>query len=260
MKAKKILIYYFSGTGNTLLAVKEMAKTFREAGREVSLRRLEKSDPARVDLSGLLGLAFPVAVQSTYPFIWEFLEKLPEGRGAGVFMVDTLAAFSGGIVGPLGKMLRKKGYRTIGAKEIRMPSNFYPRRLDPEKNARKRERGLKKAREYARALLSGEARWGRVPFLSDLVKILSRNRHPWKYMSRLGRGFTVDEERCSRCRSCVELCPVGNIRMEDYPIFADRCQQCMRCISFCPRNAISNPAKHSLIYRAVSLAEMPGGG
>ncbi len=257
---KKILIYYFSGTGNTLLAVKEMAKTFRKAGMEVLLHRLEKSDPSRVDLNSTLGLAFPVAVQSTYPFVWDFLEKLPEGKGAEVFMVDTLAAFSGGIVGPLRNLLRKKGYRTIGAKEIRMPSNFYPRKIDSEKNARKRERGLKEAREYALALLAGEARWGRVPIFSDLMKILSRNRHPWKYMRRLGRGFVVDKEKCSRCRSCAELCPVGNIRLEDYPVFSDRCRQCLRCVALCPRNAISNPAKPSLIYRAVSLAEMLGAG
>ena len=242
------------------MIVKEMAKTFSEKGVEVSLQKMGKSDPSQIDLRTILGLAFPVALQSTYPFIWDFLEKLPEGKGAEIFMVDTLAAFSGGIVGPLRNLLRKKGYKTIGAREIMMPINFYPRKIDSEKNARKRERGLKKAREYAVTLLEGKTRWGRIPIFSDLMNLISRGRHPWRYMSKVGRKFIVNREKCTRCRTCVELCPVGNIKMDDYPVFTGRCQQCLRCISFCPEAAISIPGKRYRSYQAVSLAEMLGAG
>ena len=39
-------------------------------------------------------------------------------------MVDTLGGFSGGIVGPLRRLLTRKGYAPLGAREIRMPMNF----------------------------------------------------------------------------------------------------------------------------------------
>ncbi len=118
--------YYFSGTGNTLLVAEEIARVLKSDGYSVSLHRMELFIDKRPPLekNAALGLAFPVAVQSTYPFVWKFVESLPEGDGREVFMVDTLATFSGGIVGPLKKALEKKGYTPIGAIEIKMPSNY----------------------------------------------------------------------------------------------------------------------------------------
>ncbi len=253
---EKIDIYCFSGTGNTLLAAREMAEVFRQRGLEVRLLALEKSDPAAVDLSRTLGLAFPVAAQSTYPLVWDFIDRLPPGRGAGVFMVDTLHSFSGGIVGPLRKILTRKGYRPLGAKEIRMPNNFFPGRIDPGKNERKKAAGLQQARRFADDLLEGAASWGRVPVLSGLVCRLSRSRLTTRYLSRRGRKFRVDTSVCVRCGLCARLCPVGNITAGDPPVFAGRCQLCMRCVSFCPTGAITVPGKKYEVYRAVEAAEL----
>jgi len=260
---EKIDIYCFSGTGNTLLAARAMAEVFRERGAEVRLLALEKSDPAAVDLSRTLGLAFPVAAQSTYPFIWDFLDRLPPGKGAGVFMVDTLHSFSGGIVGPLRKVMVGKGYRPLGAMEIRMPNNFFAGRIDPAKNEGKKAAGLEEARRFAAALLDGSASWGRVPVLSGLLCRFSRSRLITGYLRKRGEKFRVDEAACVRCGLCARLCPVGNISAGDPPVFADRCQLCMRCVSFCPTGAISVPGKKYEVYRGVGagdLQSLPGNG
>ncbi|MEA1927482.1 MAG: EFR1 family ferrodoxin [Candidatus Auribacterota bacterium] len=250
---KNIDIYWFSGTGNTLLVVKKAAAVFQERGVATRLFKMEQADPARIDINHTIGLAFPVSVQSTYSLVWEFIGRLPSGRLIGVFMIDTLAGFSGGVVGPLRKILTKKGYRPLGAEEIRMPNNFLPGRIDPEKNERKREAGLKKSAKFARALLEGKARWGRVPILSDLIYHFSRSKRIRNYLSRKGSKFTVNPSACTHCGSCIELCPVGNITMKEFPVFSDGCQQCMRCISFCPTGAIIVPGKKYQVYRAVGI-------
>lgn len=46
-------------------------------------------------------MGFPVAVLSTYPFVWNFITSLASAFGTEIFMVDTLGGFSGGIVGPV---------------------------------------------------------------------------------------------------------------------------------------------------------------
>jgi ferredoxin len=52
------------------------------------------------------------------------------------------------------------------------------------------------------------------------------------------RKFTVDD-RCTSCNTCVEVCPVENIRLENGgPVWLHRCEQCMACIQLCPTNAI----------------------
>ena len=49
-----------------------------------------------------------------------------------------------------------------------MPPNiFYIE--DEEACKKKVDNGLMKAREYAEALIKGEAKWGRVPLLSDVM-------------------------------------------------------------------------------------------
>lgn len=115
MKLKNLDIYYFSGTGNTFLAVKKMKDVFEANEVETNLYRIEDSNPGDVNLDHTIGLGFPVAVQSTYLFVWDFIDGLPEANSTDIFMVDTMAHYSGGIVGPLRRILDKKGYRTIGA-------------------------------------------------------------------------------------------------------------------------------------------------
>lgn len=252
MKNDRIDIYVFSGTGNTLCVVEAAAEEFRRLGvAAVRVLRLEQSEPLGVDLDAMLGLAFPVAAQSTYPFVWDFLERLPDAKGTPVFMIDTLHAFSGGIVGPLRRLLEGKGYCPVGAVEIRMPSNFFPGRVDDAACRAKVDRGEVLARDFARKLMTGEARWRRLPGVSDAMCWFSRRRFLWALMRRFF-ALQADGVKCVSCGLCAQLCPVGNIQVGQTAEFGDACQTCMRCVTYCPQGAIFSPRrKYSKKYRAI---------
>jgi ferredoxin len=51
-------------------------------------------------------------------------------------------------------------------------------------------------------------------------------------------GFKVDKEKCTKCGLCVKICPVKNIKLDDFPVYGHRCNFCMRCVSWCPQKAI----------------------
>lgn len=256
MDTQAIDLYYFTGTGNTLLVARAMAEVFAAEGCRVRLLRIEVSAPERVDLRHTLGLAFPVACQSTYPLVWRFVRRLPQAQGTPIFMVDTLLAFSGGIVGPLGRLLRHKGYRTIGAREITMPNNLYPLRRNEEREQVKIVCGLEQARRYAHELLAGKTRWGGVPLVSEPFRLVMGGPLVWYGNRLVGRALRVDRERCTRCGLCAVLCPVDNIILDPYPQHGQRCEQCMRCVSFCPTEAISLPWFRHERYRAVTAREI----
>ncbi|ABX41764.1 hypothetical protein Cphy_1389 [Lachnoclostridium phytofermentans ISDg] len=93
MLGTQVNLYYYSGTGNTLLVVKEMIKIFSARGIQVTLHKIEYTDPKKIDTEKAIGLAFPVAFQSTFPFVWNFLKALPQTEGTPVFMIDTMMAF-----------------------------------------------------------------------------------------------------------------------------------------------------------------------
>lgn len=252
--------YYFSGTGNTLIVIKKMQETFQENGISVNLNRIENSNPNDVNLDHTIGLGFPVAELSTYPFVWDFIKSLPEtDSSTDIFMVDTLGGVSGGIVGPVHKIVKKKGYNPIGAKEIIMPINiFYIQ--DEEISNEKVKKGLKKAEKYARQIMEGRSKWEGANLLSEAVyytSIVGLKLTESKLNQKLLRLETNDEN-CRQCGICLKLCPVNNISMEfsEFPKHGLECEYCLRCTSLCPRSAISCPVNYKgKTYHAVKAKE-----
>ena len=253
-KTGVVNFYYFSGTGNTLLVTRKISDVLEFCGMTVNLHRMEKTEEITLDKNSILGFAFPVAMQSTYPFVWKFFNDLPDTDGTEVFMVDTLAGKSGGIVGPLKKVLKKKGYTTIGAQEVIMPSNLAPKN-NPEENENIREEGLKTAETYAKNLFEDKAVWDKGSLFSDMLRQISKIDFVWKMF---GKWITIDKEKCVKCGLCEKLCPVSNITPGEngFPVKNTGCEVCMRCISFCPQDAITFRGKSAKKYRAVESSEL----
>lgn len=259
MNKEIIDFYYFSGTGNTLLVVKKMQETFEENEIKVNLHKIEESNPENINLNHTIGIAFPVAFFSTYPFVWDFIKALPQSEGTETFMVDTLGGISGGIVGPVREILKKKGYKPVGACEIQMPINIFFIQ-DKKTNEIKVKKGLDKARKYAQNLIKGKTEWGRVPVFSDGVHAFSMGLSKLTESKLHQKWFNFDtkDEECRKCGICAKLCPLENITMEEgrYPQRGLHCQYCLRCTSFCPRHAI--PCKFNYkgkTYRACKAKE-----
>jgi ferredoxin len=276
----RVELYWFSGTGNTLLAARRVAETLRAGGVPAELRRMETADPAAVATGEgvTLGLAFPVAAFSTYALVWRFIEALPPGNGTPVFMLATMGGFSGLLVGPLKQLLQRKGYRPLAARELRMPSNFLAHAKPLEKCGNRLECGLRGADAFAQELLAGRGRWRRFSPLPYAV-----TRWFWTHAARSfakgGLKFHANPARCTRCGLCVRLCPTGAItlpaapapgRQESAPACENRqskvenpvprwggaCIQCQRCIAFCPARAITGGPGASGRYRAVEAADL----
>jgi ferredoxin len=260
MKIETVDFYFFSGTGNTLIVVKKMQETFQKKGILVNLHKIEESNPEDIDLNHTIGLGFPIAELSTYNFVWKFIRALPEtNHDTEIFMVDTLAGFSGGIVGPVHEIVKKKGYKPIGAEEIVMPPNIFY--IQDEKTCQEKvQKGLNKAEKYALDIISGRSKWGRVPVLSDAVyytSIAGLKVTESSINQKLLR-LEVNGEECRRCGICAKLCPVNNITLpvDGYPAHGFNCEYCLRCTSFCPRGAVSCPINYKgKTYRAVKARE-----
>jgi ferredoxin len=258
MRSKIVDLYYFSGTGNTYLVVQAMAETFSDAGIETHVAPIDMDVPVRVAPDRALGLAFPVAYQSTYPFLWRYFRALPAGQSAEAFMVDTMGGMSGAIVGRLKAVMVRKGYEPIGACEIQMPMNFWL--VDPEKMGHSEmiDRGLQRARSYACDLIQGRSHWGRIPLLADLaygVYLLYRGLIFTRPNQRLFR-IRNEPGRCISCGRCARSCPVKNIAIAEdaegnlRPVFMDRCEFCLKCLAQCPEQANSFIMNRERVYRA----------
>ena len=125
MENKTIDLYYFSGTGNTYLACETFAEEVKNYGFSVNLICMEKADPAKINKDNILGLAFPIAVGFSYPFVFDFIRALPKVNGTRAFMFATMGGSAFGLKGVLKNILSAKGFAPIAACTAIMPSNIF---------------------------------------------------------------------------------------------------------------------------------------
>ena len=251
-------LYWFSGTGNTLLIAEAMAGAFRAKGHAVSLIPIERTRPGEIDPAAVCGFAIPVAGQGTYPFIWEFLEALPQVKGTPCFLADTLALYSGGILGPVKRLLRRKGFRPLGAREFIMPDNLLRKAARPDYDTPLQRKGPRRAADFAGRLTEGRAQWWDIPLYSDLMSLWYRKRGFVRTFLKI-LPLRIDPERCTACGICVSLCPEHSLSMKEaksVPVNTDRCSLCHRCFAYCPEGAINIGNKAHYPYKAVDLPHL----
>ncbi|MFH1223226.1 MAG: EFR1 family ferrodoxin [Pseudomonadota bacterium] len=253
MDINKIDFYYFSGTGNTLLVAREMKKLFDKHGIQTRLLAIEKEAPRNIDKDASIILAFPVAVFTTYPLVMKFIKGMPQSEGAKVFMVDTMGGASLGIRSYIGGLLRSKGYRTMAARQIVMPDNFWPSPEKDLKNPAIINKAMNVAQKYAKDIIDGKTNWGVFPVLPSLIYITSQLLFKTKGF-RTAVKFT--QSKCVKCGLCAKLCPIKNIVLREYPVFDSRCELCMRCIAYCPKGAIYRRGEGEHVYRGVKPEEL----
>jgi MinD superfamily P-loop ATPase len=61
-----------------------------------------------------------------------------------------------------------------------------------------------------------------------------------------GNLAIIDQERCTACGRCQELCKFDAVRQVDGQMQIDpmHCEGCMVCVHFCPEGAIDFPSRH----------------
>lgn len=78
-----------------------------------------------------------------------------------------------------------------------------------------------------------------------------------------------DQSKCSRCKTCIHLCPSKAITMKEARIFFDAssCLSCLQCVKSCPTEAISHAGEQKSVSEVVDIClqdldfyEESGGG
>ena len=250
---KEIKLYYFSGTGNTLRIAKEFIRQFEMQGYKSELISMTEIQPTKVVLNCIIGLAFPVAVQSTNPLVWDFIMGLPISKNTQIFMIDTMEVFSGGVVGPLKKVLQKKGYECIGAREFKMSSSMLVSAKKEKERNDKNLKAIRKVEGFVKELIEEKGEWRRVPIFSELMRNISKGNSIWE---KLNNQIKVDAAMCVHCSLCEKYCPTKSIELKPYPIIKKSCISCMRCINICPKNAFTLKGKKVFQSKEVSVNEL----
>ena len=244
MLSMKNVIYYFTGTGNSMRAAEKIALRIRNT-EIISMRNDPNGVPATE--ADVIGFVYPV-YRWTMPLpVERFVNELSLNPEAYIFVVTMPALINGYACEKLNEILAAKGARIAYGIKVYSVGNYvisYPPRLFPKWTVPRTEKRLDKIADDI-----AEMRIRDIPKAGRLVKRKYPSIMP-KYqelMPMYDYGFAAND-RCISCGLCLKLCPCRNIEITDgKPVFNHKCTHCMACVSYCPKRAIGYKMSESFM-------------
>lgn len=249
----RLLVYYFSGTGNSENVARWMAEIAREKGMEASLNNIAKIDRLNIPIpasSDLMAFVSPIHGFNYPPVMLNFLLRFPKGQN-NVLLLNTRAGMligkwiTPGLTGVAfyfaALVLRLKGYSIRSMFPVDLPSNWIS--VHPGLNDRTvkylHERNREKVDRFARKVLEGGSDFRGVrEIVQDLL--ISPISLGYYFIGRFFFAKTYYASAdCDNCGLCIKSCPVKAIKIVDNrPFWTFNCESCMHCMSNCPKRAI----------------------
>jgi ferredoxin len=235
----KTIIYYFTGTGNSLAAAKKIAAALGDT--ELVPIALLKEIPGRVvPAADRVGIVSPVYDAGLPVIVKEFAERLDICAIPYAFGIITLGGVGVSALHQLNGILMRGCRKKLDAAfAVKMPGNFPPVGVPP--SGEKKEEILRRAdTDLAAIIVMIRKGQSSPPAFSPLSSLMRCFLYPpfSKNVHGMDTSFSV-EETCTSCGTCAKVCPVGNITMEnDRPVWQHRCELCCACLHFCPVEAI----------------------
>lgn len=250
----KIIILYFSGTGNTKFIGEKIYESLLAKNYEVAIHSVETFTKEKLDSYDLLIFGYPVYGYAMPPFLKNYLKKLNLPQSKGVITYSTAGYNGGNALRKSAKLLKEIGFIPLLSKEFLMPGN--DGLLIKDKNSKKVKEILQtdynKSSEINNKI---EVIVSRVRYLNnnkiskDDIKIPERRfftllldpimQLSFKLLEGwFGSKYKADEN-CILCGYCEEICPSDNIVIKNGEVkFDDNCYFCLRCLNQCPVEAI----------------------
>jgi len=234
------MIFYFSGTGNSLYAAKKIQEVIGYKIIDISLATAENQFEYELEEQESAGFVFPAYYYGLPTIVADFIKKLKLSHTdqIHIFSVMTCGANCGGADRQVKNLLEENHLHLSAFYELPMVDNFiFGYDL---LNKTEQEEALKKAE----GKLAGIIKSIYVKGIDDrpssiLDRILTRAIYPIYQMGRKTKKFYADN-RCITCNLCEEICPTKAIKMVDgKPEWVkDQCIHCVACINRCPTEAI----------------------
>ncbi len=236
----KTIIYYFTGTGNSLAAAKKIAERLEDCDL-VPIASQRTTDTDIVPQSDRVGIICPVYFAGLPLMVAEFAGRLDLSRSKYTFSVVTFGGSGGSsALRQLEGILRKRPGRGLDAGfMVKMPGNYI---LMYESPSGTRREQILTAADAQLARIAGtvkDCKKTGLPY-SPFAQVMHALAYPHfsSHVHERDREFSVSDD-CTSCGTCRSVCPAGNIELIDgKPVWKHHCELCCACIHLCPAGAI----------------------
>lgn len=238
------MIFYFSGTGNSLYVAKSIAKNIGDDYTSIASIINNPSEEYVYCLkeNEAIGFVFPTYAWAAPKVVEAFLDKLilKNYKDNYIYSVATCGGNSGHLLKAFEKLIKEKNISLNSGFVVRMPNNYIVSSdIDNEKIT---EEKLSKAKDYIEYIIENIKNRKSNVFESvntfydkPLTKIVSPLFN--KFALNNTKKFYANN-KCISCGLCEKICVSNTIKVNGKPKWGDKCTQCLACINWCPVKAI----------------------
>lgn len=229
-------LFYFSGTGNSLWAAKEIQRNNPNA----ELIPITKFNRNAIEDDNI-GFIFPCYCLNVPAFIRNFISGLTfSNENPYIFAVVTHNSVPGRTLYELDTILKKKGKNLSFGADLLMPGNSVI--LKDYTNPRE---------EVEQRLNNAPASLEKI--IKDINSKKERNSYAKiKFLKKVKTGFEEfalnnlymptpfwSDNNCNSCGTCSKVCPTGSVKVNNKkPKWSKGCVACLACFHWCPKSAI----------------------
>lgn len=245
---------YFSGTGNSKYAAEVFLNEYDPSSPLCSIE--DKNITEYMNAHEEIVFSYPVQYSAVPKILRDFIHSHASvWQGKKVFVIATMALFSGDGAGVLGRILMQYGATISGGLHLQMPDSIADEKV--LKRSRNKNRQLVKiaAAKIRRAAI--DIKKGKYPreglgVFARLAGFFSQRLWFGHRTEKYSDKLKVDAAKCIGCSRCVRLCPTENIVLsKTKAVGRNRCTMCYRCVNACPVQAITLLGKNVIEQTSV---------
>ncbi|MBD3213156.1 MAG: ferredoxin [Candidatus Lokiarchaeota archaeon] len=237
------VIYYFSGTGNSLHVARELKKRLPNA-RLIPIVGALKSKKTKIN-ADTVGIVFPIHAH-TFPWVVEkFLNTCDLSSASYLFGFATREC-ADNVFSDMDKILMNRQTQLTASFAVETPVNFIPVFAVPtEEEILQIENRLQEKLDIIAKLIRNKISYHEetgalVSVLANTFLRVSQFVFQKTGYFGLQRAYYANE-KCIGCGTCEKICLSNKISLVNKkPIWKQNipCLYCFACISYCPTEAI----------------------
>lgn len=240
----KILILYFSQTGNTQKVAETISSSLNEQGHTIHLSNINNYDPKDLNDIDIIGIGSPTFECHAPTPIKIFLKALPSLYGIKSFVFATSGGAAGNVLTDLSRLLKHHGSDVI-ASFLTTSEVFHPAPCLKNKSPnRPNSKDLKQAQDFALKLnksfnLESEKKHYGLKPKKGFYNLIGAIASSDKFIQLVQPKPKINTKKCKLCKRCIKECPMSDISIQKFPKVGKKCIRCYRCLNICKVNAFS---------------------